>query len=120
MGKPRILVVDDLRVFDQFVGDVTYYRTTAEALDSRFWYERWDEVWWDHDMGMDTVRPVVNAMESDWHHDNDLLWNIQMHNIVTDSPSGRLWLSQCFERWSVPYRVMSGKVPFRMVWDSGF
>ena len=51
----RVLVIDDERSFiPEFVQDgtvVRYARTARQAIDDLRW-EPWDEVWWDHDLGV--------------------------------------------------------------------
>lgn len=70
----NIVVIDDERTF-VYAGEVTYLRSSAEALD---WIARWytdcrlgvedptiDELWLDHDLGgEDTIVPVAKFLKA--------------------------------------------------------
>lgn len=67
-----ILVIEDIRTF-RF--ECTYARTRQEAYDLLLNHE-WDEVWWDHDLGLqldsDTSYPLAVHVER-LAHDGHLL-----------------------------------------------
>lgn len=108
-----VLVIDDVRIFEFPDANITYARTSNDALSLLGNQASWDEVWWDHDLGgTDTTRPVVRYLEERWHSENDTRWEIAQHNIVTDNPAGAAYLVQVFEYWQVPFRRVSGITPF--------
>jgi hypothetical protein len=86
-----ILVVDDLRLFDSAVQgvEVVYAVSSAEALallirDA----ELFTEIWLDHDLGGDdTVLPVVNWIEEDYHNARRL-HGLTAVRILTNNPVG--------------------------------
>lgn len=63
MAEPRVLVIEDLRTF-RF--PATYARTVYEAWPHLV-SGHWDEIWFDHDMGLtrddDTTYPIAQYME---------------------------------------------------------
>lgn len=57
----KILVIDDQRIFKSFpsIGEITQYDTVVHATTSQEGLEEllrgsWDEVWLDHDLGMES------------------------------------------------------------------
>jgi hypothetical protein len=71
----RVLVIDDERVFPSFEIDgyeITYVRCSGDAMAALIESE-WDEVWFDHDLGLDdNAMLVVKWMEFNpgvWHID---------------------------------------------------
>lgn len=63
-----VLVVDDLRIFyfnPAYLGttNISYARTSQEAITLLTEDHSWDELWLDHDLGgRDTIDPVVDHL----------------------------------------------------------
>lgn len=69
----HVLVIDDLRVFiwpDDPEVNVVYARTLYEG-NCRLHEQAWDEVWFDHDLGVDEdgneidIMPLVNQLDEE-------------------------------------------------------
>jgi hypothetical protein len=86
-----ILVVDDLRVFgSRFQGKLILYAINSgeglRQLDDHA--EELQEIWLDHDLGGDdTVIPIVNWIEEDFHNKNRLQ-HLGCIRILTNNPVG--------------------------------
>lgn len=117
----RILIIDDLRIFDPLPDEeITHVRTLPEAyrnIDSTKGIRtngHWDEVWLDHDLGGDTtIRPFVETVEECAHCDE--LLDVGMFVIITDNPSGRDWMIAALRDF---YPVEVGKREYRIDWDA--
>jgi len=50
---PKTLIIDDLRIFNDLPVEATWYaRTSSEAL-TMILKDRWEQTFWDHDLGED-------------------------------------------------------------------
>lgn len=118
----KIIVVDDLRYFPSLEDrDVTYIRDLDTAI--KWWESYVDapfpvEMWLDHDLGPDTVRPLVNIMECDLHDEYlyGYIFNLRVR-IISDNPVGREWIRNSLERWvdiidepPPRWRIMDGAI----------
>jgi len=115
----NILVIDDLRIMDF---DCVYARDLNSAWDMLFrsvdhkGIRKWDEVWFDHDLGyglnldlppqmeLIDIRPIVTELENRANIENG--WpvpEIGMCFIHTSNPAGRDWIRRGLEntRYSI-------------------
>lgn len=101
-----ILLIDDLRVFREIPEDSELHiaRTSAEALtilkDNPD--KVWDEVWFDHDLGMvddkaDTTLPVADYIAERAFFDNPI--SIGKAYIHTSNPVGATTLTTTLQRY---------------------
>ena len=90
-----ILLIDDLRVFRVAETDVELHiaRNSAEALTilKANPDKRWDEIWFDHDLGMvneeaDDTLPVVDYLSERAFFDNPV--SVKTAFIHTSNPAG--------------------------------
>jgi hypothetical protein len=126
MSRAKVLVIDDLRSFKDGVipadTDVTYARTSLEGLKKLRTQKVWDQVWFDHDLGirpkkqgdeegtgieifgmkvMDNTRPCAHWMADPA---NPIVAKSVM--VMTASPVGGFWLmSTLSPRYPVCVRV---------------
>lgn len=71
----KVLVIDDEREFKDksFADMVAYARTSAEALKYLSSGVKWNQVWFDHDLGdNDDIRRVVEWLEAKAFHGEKL------------------------------------------------
>lgn len=109
----RILIIDDLRILDTPDGaDVTYARTLADAF-AALRDGRWDQVWFDHDLGKvdgKTEEAYPVAVEMEWAAagaaDPVDVGEVFVH---TDNVNGGPRLMQALRAYR-PRRVRAGQV----------
>ena len=85
----KALVVDDQRIFAERDGyDWTHCTTSHDGIDVLMMYGPWDEIWLDHDLGMesegsgyDLVSELVMALEDGDVSPSDIL-----------NPGGQVWV----------------------------
>lgn len=98
-----VLVVDDLRIFDDYP-DAVYARTLKEGIGQlRRPFATWDIVFLDHDLGQtfdvhgnpadSDIRPLVNwvAAENAFNPD-ELHISVKQFYVCTNNPPGRDWI----------------------------
>lgn len=85
----KALVVDDQRIFKEAPDyEWTHATTSQEGLDALFLKGPWDEIWLDHDLGMesngsgyDLVQELIYVLEDSQCGREDVL-----------NPGGRIWV----------------------------
>lgn len=101
-----ILLIDDLRVFRVAEPDVELHiaRNSAEALTilQANPDKHWDEIWFDHDLGMvndkaDTTLPVADYLAERAFFDNHV--SVATVFIHTSNPVGARVLTTTFQRY---------------------
>lgn len=115
----RILVIDDLRLFEPLADEeIVHVRTMQEGRN--FMVDvHWDEVWLDHDLGYDEdlnevdVRPLVSHIEEAAHLGH--LYDVGMFVILTSNPVGRDWMIAALSPY---YTVEIGKREYTIEWPS--
>lgn len=110
----RILIIDDLRIFDPLPDEEIVTARTIE--EGRGWLVGWPwhEVWLDHDLGGDsTIRPLVSFIEECAHSGGIL--EVGMFVIITDNDPARKWMIAAL---SPHYPIEVGKREFRVDWDA--
>lgn len=86
----KILVVDDLRIFTDYPGEITYARTLNEGL-TEILLGSWDEIFLDHDLGGDsTIRPLVMMLAQQGFDGEPL--DVGTIYVCSDNPAGRDWI----------------------------
>lgn len=126
----RVLVIDDVRVFDIPDADITYARTVEQA---RVCLEQeWDEVWWDHDMGLYQFNGTDFARLSNLEIDRLMedtttyplaleieegIVEIKSQNVFVHSanPDGAMRLMEALSEYE-PTRVPTASAPLARVW----
>ena len=102
----KVLVIDDLRSFPDTSAykGVVYARTSAEAISILEKDTDWEQIWWDHDLGLvhetgqvDTTIPVVGYVCLLKHSGEADFSNCQMV-IHTANPVGVRNIKQYFDR----------------------
>lgn len=93
----RRLIIDDERNFPKLDGDITYIRSSTEAVDHLWSNSSYDEIWLDHDLGDDdTIRPVVLALQ-------EMAWKSYPptnHIVIhTMNPVGREYIRSALQRF---------------------
>ena len=97
----RVLVIDDQRIFNSFpnlpnprVEDVIVHETTSQdGLRTLYEEQPWDEVWLDHDLGMDSVgsgSDIVNAILDP----RRFLVDVGKFYVHTMNPVGKIYMSR--------------------------
>ena len=93
MAQKFILIVDDLRLFEDHEGlPLVYAVNSGEALDIlKRDFENVREVWLDHDLGMvngklDDVTPVINWLEEKSFYSEHR--HVSCIRILTNNPVG--------------------------------
>jgi len=107
----RVLVIDDLRSFrdERVEAEVTYARTSAEALEILNDGTSYDEIWFDHDLGMidddrvDSTMPVVDFLSE--MSFNDTPYPVDTVLVHTSNPVGRDNIIRSLSRWG--YNIKS-------------
>src|SRR5574338_63724 len=85
----RVLVIDDQRIFaDSPDTEWTHETTSQEGIDALVVGGPWDEIWLDHDLGMesygsgyDLVSELVRSLQAD---------EVSVSEVVT--PDGQIWV----------------------------
>ena len=100
-----ILVIDDERVFPAFEAEDTllaYARTSEEAIARLIRLTPWDEVWFDHDLGLDDdAMKVVKWMEN-----NRDKWVVERAYVHTMNPVGAVNIRSRVKDLGIPtYRT---------------
>lgn len=102
----NILLIDDLRIFRENPenGKVYTARTSAEAIKLLTQHPdmNWDEIWFDHDLGLveqkeDTTLPVADHMAERAFFENPV--NVKTVIIHTSNPVGARILTTTMERY---------------------
>lgn len=107
-SEPRIVLVDDLRSFvDGRSAEIARTSAAGVELLSRYWDQRLDELWLDHDLGEDdTIWPVVELLERAAFEESR--FDIGIINIHSANPAGAAKMAQALRRWGYRVRVASG------------
>ena len=103
-----VLLVDDLRSFvDGRVAQVARTsRAGVEALE-RHRGARLDELWLDHDLGVDdTIWPVVEVLERAAYEERP--FNIGVVYVHSANPAGAEKIMQALRRWGYNVRSAAG------------
>lgn len=71
--EQKILVIDDLRLFEDFDPQITWYaRNSREAIELAF-RGPYTETWWDHDLGgSDTSMRVLDYIDGRYHSEGNV------------------------------------------------
>lgn len=86
----RVLVIDDLRTFIDYEGDITYARSWQEGLQM-LEMGVWDEVFLDHDLGLTgDIRPLIKWLVVCAEDNKPAL--VKQFYTCTDNPVGRDWI----------------------------
>lgn len=86
----KILVIDDVKDFDGFNGlEITYARTLFDA-GLAMSDEIWDEIWFDHDLGIDDIRPLIK--ELCWPNGDLFGYPLKRASIISMNPAGADWI----------------------------
>jgi hypothetical protein len=112
-GSPRIVLIDDLRLFvDGRAAQVARTSAAGVALLQRYRACRLDELWLDHDLGgEDTVWPVVELLKRA-AFDGEA-FDIGTVYIHSANPAGAAKVSQVLQRWGYRVRVVPGSPQLR-------
>lgn len=96
----RALVVDDQRIFAEAPDYVWTHATTSQAGLHALRNGPWDEIWLDHDLGIDSfgsgydlVMSVIDALDNRTMRPGDIL-----------SPDGQIWVHSM--NWSGAERMV--------------
>jgi len=100
----KVLVIDDERVFPF---EATYARSSAEAIDNLSDEQEWDEVWFDHDLGLgDDAMMIVKWMGL--QHITGVRWSDRIRRAYVHSmnPVGATNIRSRIKDFGIPtYRV---------------
>lgn len=95
----KVLVIDDERWFtsDQYRNMVAYARNSDDALDCLSRGIRWNQVWFDHDLGPDDdIRRVVEWLEAEAYFGRRV--DIGCCYIQSRNPVGIEWIKAALEK----------------------
>ena len=112
MTIPRILLIDDLRDFRD-ARDCITARTSAEALEFLKLGGEFDEIWFDHDLGLlangvpDTTMVIVDFLSELAY--NGTLYPVGLVYVHTSNPVGGKQIAASLENYGyVVRRVYAG------------
>jgi hypothetical protein len=104
--KKNILVIDDERRFPKMEESdhVTYVRSAEEAIIVLYTHRRWNEIWFDHDLGYGpTAMKVVNWMkEQDQNHNFRWYRFVDRAYIHSMNPAGATQIRFAIEDLGIP------------------
>lgn len=116
----RILVIDDLRIFEPLEGEEIVHVRTWQEGERQLDTCSWDEVWLDWALGHDehgeqlTMKFLVDQIEA-WTVEGYMSMNdIGMFVSITDEDYGRRYMLAAL---SPHYPIEVGKREFRINWD---
>lgn len=108
----NILVIDDLRIFDDFPENTVYARTLDEGILQISFYP-WDEVYLDHDLSEDeTIRPLVRVLAEAAFLGHP--YNIKQFYVCSDNAPGIEWIIGTLEKY---YPIMYRQPRFHVDWN---
>jgi hypothetical protein len=114
MDTTRILLIDDLRDFRD-ARDCVVARTSAEALEILKLAEAFDEIWFDHDLGLlnngvpDTTMVVVDFLSELAY--NDTPYPVGVVYVHTSNPVGGSQITSSLTNYGYTVRrVYAGDV----------
>jgi hypothetical protein len=107
-SETRVILVDDLRSFvDGRDAEVARSSAAGVQLLDRYRDRRLDELWLDHDLGLDdTIWPVVEVLERAAFE--GCPFDIGVINVHSANPAGAAKISQVLRHWGYRVRVASG------------
>lgn len=113
-----VLLIDDLRVFrDTPDAELHIARTSEEALNLLYSdpNKHWDEVWFDHDLGMQNGKDDTTMRVADFFAEQSFFGNpISVDKILihTSNPVGKKNIALTLERWGYPYQYVQAETYF--------
>jgi hypothetical protein len=112
MTKQQILLIDDLRNFREAPVDteLTIARTSTEGLAALELEREWDQIWLDHDLGLDrfgepdTIMVVVDRMSELAYFNTPV--RVREVLVHTSNPPGAAQMLQALTHFGYNVRVV--------------